>query len=151
VTCALVLGFAIWTHVAHSTTFFLNPIELLAILAAIAALCAVYLRRDGWAFSATTVTIASCIVAIFTALYPNVIVSSTTAANNLTVHNTASPPYSLKVMTVVVIVLLPVVLLYQAWTYYVFRRRISRSEFQPAAPHPTPPEPRGQPTSVRRN
>jgi cytochrome bd ubiquinol oxidase subunit II len=77
VTSALVIGFAIWTHVAHTSTFFLNPIELLAILAAIAALWLVYAHRDGWAFTATAVTIASCIVAIFTGLYPNVMVSST--------------------------------------------------------------------------
>jgi cytochrome d ubiquinol oxidase subunit II len=137
VTCALVIGFAIWTHVAHSTTFFVNPVELLTILAAIAALLLVYAHHDGWAFTATTVTIAAGIVSIFTALYPNVIVSSTNAAYNLTVSNTASPSYSLKVMTVVVVVLLPVVLAYQAWSYYVFRRRVSRSDFQPAEP-PTP-------------
>jgi cytochrome d ubiquinol oxidase subunit II len=142
VTCALVIGFAIWTHVAHTSTFFLNPIELLAILAAIAALELVYAHRDGWAFTATTITIASCIVAIFTGLYPDVMVSSTKAAYNLTVHNTASGPYALKVMTVVVIVLLPVVLLYQAWTYYVFRRRVSQSEFEPASRPSTPPGPR---------
>ena len=53
-------------------------------------------------------------------------------------HNTASEPYSLKVMTVVVLILLPVVLAYQAWTYYVFRRRISRQEFQPPAPPGAP-------------
>src|SRR5215469_14791631 len=100
VTCALVIGFAIWTHVTHTT--------------------------------------ASCIVSIFTGLYPNVMVSSTKAAYNLTVHNTASAPYALKVMTVVVIILLPVVLAYQAWTYYVFRRRISAAEFQPV------PRPRGE-------
>ena len=125
----------------HTTTFFLNPVELLAILAAIAALWLIYEHRDGFAFAATTVTIAACIVSIFTGLYPNVMASSTRAANNLTVHNTASGPYALKVMTVVVIVLLPVVLVYQAWTYYVFRRRISRSEFQPAPPPSTPPGP----------
>jgi cytochrome d ubiquinol oxidase subunit II len=142
VTCALVIGFAIWTHVTHTTAFLLNPVELLAILAAIAALWLVYERLDGWAFTATTVTIAACIVSIFTGLYPNVIASTTRAANNLTVHNTASVPYALKVMTVVVIVLLPVVLLYQAWTYSVFRRRVSRSDFQPASPPSTPPGPR---------
>jgi cytochrome bd ubiquinol oxidase subunit II len=142
VTCALVIGFAIWTHVTHTTAFFLNPVELLAILAAIAALWLVYEYRDGFAFTATTVTIASCIVAIFTGLYPNVMASSTRAANNLTVHNTASGPYALKVMTVVVIVLLPVVLAYQAWTYYIFRRRVSRSDFQPAPRPSTPPGPR---------
>jgi cytochrome d ubiquinol oxidase subunit II len=134
VTTAAVIGFAIWTHVAHSDTFFLNPIELLAILAALAALWLVYEQRDGFSFAATTVTMASAIVAIFTGLYPNVMVSSTNPAYNLTVNNTASPPYSLKVMTVVVIILLPVVLAYQTWTYHVFRRRVSREEFQPAEP-----------------
>jgi len=59
-----------------------------------------------------------------------VMVSTTNPAYNLTVHNTASGGYSLKVMTVVVIILLPVVLAYQTWTYYVFRRRVSRSDFE---------------------
>ena len=100
-----------------------------------------YEHREGFAFAATTVTIASCILAIFVDLYPNVMVSSTNPAYNLTVHNTASGGYSLKVMTVVVVILLPVVLAYQTWTYYVFRRRISRQEFQPPAPSPgAPPE-----------
>ena len=134
VTTAAVVGFVIWTHVTHTSTFFLNPIELLAILAVLAALWLVYEHRDGFAFAATTVTMASCIVAIFVGLYPNVMVSSTAAANSLTVHNTASPPYTLKVMTVIVIVLLPIVLAYQTWTYYVFRRRVSKQEFQPQPP-----------------
>jgi cytochrome d ubiquinol oxidase subunit II len=141
-TGAAVVAFIVWTHVTHTTAFFLNPIELLAILAVLAAVWLVYENRAGFAFTATTVTIASCIVAIFVGLYPNVMVSTTSAANNLTVHNTASGPYALKVMTVVVIVLLPVVLLYQAWTYYVFRGRVSQSEFEPASRPSTPPGPR---------
>jgi cytochrome d ubiquinol oxidase subunit II len=48
------------------------------------------------------------------------------------VHNTASGAYSLKVMTVVVVIFLPFVLAYQTWTYYVFRRRISKQEFRPS-------------------
>jgi cytochrome d ubiquinol oxidase subunit II len=143
VTGAFVLGFIIWTHVTASSAFFLNVIELLAVLAVIAAVWLVYDHREGFAFAATAVTIASCIISIFVDLYPNVMVSSTNKAYNLTVHNTASGGYSLKVMTVVVIILLPVVLAYQTWTYYVFRRRVSRSEFQPPAaaaePEPTHP------------
>ncbi len=134
VTCALVIGFIIWTHVTASTAFFLNVIELVAIVAAVAAVAAVYARRDGFAFAASCVTIAACIVAIFVDLYPNVMVSSTNPAYNLTVHNTASTPYSLKAMTVVVIIFLPLVLAYQTWTYYVFRRRVSASEFQSSGP-----------------
>jgi cytochrome d ubiquinol oxidase subunit II len=82
---------------------------------------------------------AACIVSIFTGLYPNVMVSSTNAAYNLTVHNTASGAYSLKVMTVVVVIFLPVVLAYQTWTYYVFRRRVSKREFQPSPRWGAPP------------
>jgi cytochrome d ubiquinol oxidase subunit II len=132
-TTAAVIAFIIWTHVTSSkNTFFLNPIELLAILAVIAAWWLVSDRRAGSAFAATTVTIASCIVSIFVDLYPNVMVSSTNKAYNLTAHNTASAAYPLKVMTVVAIILLPVVLAYQSWTYYVFRKRVSRREFSPA-------------------
>ena len=90
VTGAAVTGFIIWTHVTAGTTFFLNVIELLAVLAVIAAVWLVYDHREGFAFAATTVTIASCIISLFTDLYPNVMVSSTNPAYNLTVHNTAS-------------------------------------------------------------
>jgi cytochrome d ubiquinol oxidase subunit II len=140
-TGAAVVGFIIWTHVGHATTFFLNPVELLAILAVLAAVWLVYEHREGFAFTATTVTMASCIVAIFVGLYPNVMVSSTNAAYNLTVHNTASNAYALKIMTVVAVVMLPFVLLYQAWSYYVFRKRVSTQGFQPQAPPAAPAVP----------
>jgi cytochrome d ubiquinol oxidase subunit II len=140
-TGAAVIGFVIWTHVGHSTTFFVNPVELLAILAVLAAVWLVYEHREGFAFTATTVTMASCIVAIFVGLYPDVMVSSTNAAYNLTVHNTASNGYALKIMTVVAVVMLPFVLVYQAWSYYVFRRRVGTRGFQPQAPSPAPAPP----------
>ena len=133
-TGAAVVAFTIWTHVTHTSAFFLNPVELLAILAALAAVWLVYEHRPGFAFAATTVTIASAIVSIFVGLYPNVMVSSTSAANNLTVHNTASGSYALKAMTVVVVIFLPLVLAYQTWTYYVFRRRVSATDFGPGQP-----------------
>ena len=138
VTGAAVVAFAIWTHVEASSTFFLNPVELLTILAVIAAVWLVYDGRYGFAFAATTVTIASAIISIFVGLYPNVMVSSTSAADNLTVRGTASGGYSLKAMTVVVILFLPLVLAYQAWTYYVFRRRVSAREFERRGPSGTP-------------
>ena len=124
-TAAFVLGFIIWTHVTAGKAFWLNIIELLAILAVLAAVWLVYDHREGFAFAATAVTIGSCIITIFADLYPNVMVSSTNPAYSLTVTNTASPPYSLKALTVVIIIFLPLVLCYQAWTYYVFRRRVS--------------------------
>ena len=146
-TAAAVVGFAIWTHVTSSTTFFLRPLELLAIIAILAAVWLVYARRDGFAFTATAITMATCILSIFAGLYPNVMVSSTNPAYNLTVHNTASNPYSLDAMTIIVLIFLPLVLAYQSWTYYVFRRRVSRDQFvtglPPAASPPAAPGPAG--------
>jgi cytochrome d ubiquinol oxidase subunit II len=142
-TAAAVIGFIIWTHVIASNAFFLNVIELLAILAVLAAAWLVYAHRDGFAFTATTITIASCIITLFTDLYPNVMVSSTNSAYNLTVHSTASDHYSLTAMTVVVLIFLPLVLAYQSWTYYVFRRRVSRDEFTAGLPPVVPAQPTG--------
>jgi cytochrome d ubiquinol oxidase subunit II len=73
----------------------------------------------------TAVAIGLTVASVFSNLYPSVLVSSTSAADSLTVDSTASGPYALKVMTVVALVLLPVVLAYQVWTYLVFRHRVS--------------------------
>jgi cytochrome bd ubiquinol oxidase subunit II len=133
VTGLLVLAFVSWTHAIAGRGALLNPVEFAAVLAVIAAVWLAYTRSEGWAFAATTVTMATCVLSIFTDLYPRVMVSSTSAAFSLTVHNTASGGYSLGVMTVVVVIFLPFVLAYQTWSYYVFRRRVSRREFLPAS------------------
>jgi cytochrome bd ubiquinol oxidase subunit II len=134
----LVIAFIAWTHVLATGGAFLNPVELIACMAVIAAALQAAGRHEGWAFTATTVTIAICIITIFTRLYPRVMVSSTNPAYSLTAHNAASPPYTLKVMTVVALVLLPFVLAYQAWTYYVFRRRVTMNHAAPPAASPAP-------------
>jgi cytochrome bd ubiquinol oxidase subunit II len=157
VTMLLVLAFVSWTHAIAGKGALLNPVEFGAVLAAIAAVWLVYSRSEGWAFAATTVTIAACVLSIFVDLYPRVMVSSTSPAFSLTVHNTASGRYALTVMTVVVVIFLPFVLAYQTWTYYVFRRRVSRQEFvaRPAHDEPVragavPPQPGpSQPRSTR--
>jgi cytochrome d ubiquinol oxidase subunit II len=125
-----VVAFVIWTHVLAKMGLLFTIVELIAIMAVLAALWLVTERRDLWAFAATSTTIAAVVVAIFAALYPRVMVSSLSAANDLTVSNTASAPYSLKVMTVVAVILLPGVLVYQAWSYHVFRKRVSREDVQ---------------------
>jgi cytochrome d ubiquinol oxidase subunit II len=107
---------------------------LLPALAAAAVLPVGLLLRahlEGWAFTATAVGIALTVVTLFASLHPDVLVSSTAPANSLTVTSTASGPYALQVMTVVALVLVPVVLLYQGWSYVVFRRRVVGP---PAAP-----------------
>jgi cytochrome bd ubiquinol oxidase subunit II len=134
VSALLVLAFISWTHAISGKGALLNPVELIAFLGAIAAGFLAFDRREGWAFACTSVVMGLAIVTIFVDLYPRVMVSSTNAAYSLTVRGTASPPYSLKVTTVIALVLLPFVLAYQAWTYYIFRRRISGQPVRPAAP-----------------
>ena len=124
VVALAVAAYAAWTHASSGTGTLLNPVELGAVVAAIAAAWLAADRREGWAFTATTVTMAACVLAIFVDLYPRVLVSTTGAGLDLTVRNTASGSYALGVMTVVAVVALPFVLGYQAWSYYVFRRRL---------------------------
>ena len=98
--------------------------ELIAALGAVAAVVLVRERRLGLAFAATSLTIAAVVASLFGELYPRVMVSSTSPAYDLTVAGTTSSPYALRVMTVVAAVVLPFVLLYQGWSYHVFRRRL---------------------------
>jgi len=128
----VVLVFASWTHLEAGRGFFPNVIEVAAVLAVFAAAWLARDGQDGWAFTATTVAVVGSVVSIFVDLYPRVMVSSNGSATDLTVSNTASGSYSLKVMTVVLALLLPVVLAYQGWTYYVFRRRVTRAPVAPA-------------------
>jgi cytochrome bd ubiquinol oxidase subunit II len=132
VTALLTVAWISWTHVTAGGGGFLNVVEFLAILAILAAWALISSRQEGWAFTATTTAIALSIITIFVDLYPRVMVSSTNPAYSLTVRNSASTPYSLKVMTVVALVFLPIVLAYQAWSYYVFRRRIIDQSYRPA-------------------
>jgi cytochrome d ubiquinol oxidase subunit II len=148
VTTLIVLAWISWTHVEAGGGAFLNLIELIGCIAVIAALWEVWADREGWAFSMTTVTIASCVVTLFVGLYPHVMVSSTNPAYSLTAGNSASGGYTLKVMTVIAVVLLPLVLAYQAWTYYVFRRRVSAAQFRPSVTPPAPRPPAAPETSA---
>ncbi|HXP21964.1 MAG TPA: cytochrome d ubiquinol oxidase subunit II [Streptosporangiaceae bacterium] len=131
VTGLVVLGFVVWTHAIAGKGFLPNPVEIAAVLAVFAAAWLTREDREGWAFTATTIAMAAATASIFTELYPRVMVSSTNPAFDLTIHNTASGSYALKVMTIVVAIFLPVVLAYTAWTYYVFRRRLTSGEFRP--------------------
>lgn len=85
-------------------------------------------KRDGWAFGFLGMVIVLGVSAIFVGLFPRVMISTIDPAFNLTVYNAASNPYSLQVMTIVAFTLLPFVLGYQIWNYYVFRKRVSKKE-----------------------
>lgn len=126
----IVAVFAVWTHVIADKGVLLNIVEIAAILAVLAVVWLTWEGRDGWAFALTTFVMATTVLALFTELFPRVMVSTNGAATDLTISNTASGSYTLKLMTIIFVVLFPVVAAYQSWTYYTFRRRLSRAEFE---------------------
>ena len=122
----LLLGFAVWTPTLADAGVLRGWLPGIAAFVAVAASGALdRARREGWAFTATAVGIGLTVVALFSNLYPNVMVSSTSASNDMTVAATASSHYALTVMTVVALVFVPIVLAYQIWSYVVFRRRVA--------------------------
>jgi cytochrome d ubiquinol oxidase subunit II len=127
-----VLVFVIWTQATAGRGGLPNLFQVAAVLAVIDSIWFLRVREAGWSFAATTITIGSTILSLFADLYPRVMVSSTSPAYSLTVQGTASGSYALTVMTVVTVVLFPIVLVYQGWTYYVFRRRVRTETFEPA-------------------
>jgi len=135
-----VLAFVIWTLVALDNRIIAVVLEAATVLASGAAIWAVRAGRAGRAFALTAVTLAGLVLTIFIDLYPHVMVSSTNGAYDLTVDNTSSAPYALKVMTVVLAVFLPMVLLYQGWSYHVFRSRITVDDLEEQGAQSTPVE-----------
>lgn len=118
-------GWLTWSHVGLSVGFLPSPLDALGLIAVVAAAWLAESGSEGWAFTAGAVAIGSVVGSIFFDLFPRVMVSTTNSAYNLTVANSASPSYTLKVMTVVAVVFFPVVLAYQAWSLYIFRKRIT--------------------------
>lgn len=128
-TVALVVLFVAAGYVV--TDIFTRPgvLGLAIVGAAAAALLAAgwFLRmgRDGRAFAMTGLTIALATVAVFAGLFPRVMISNLNPEWSLTIYNASSSPYTLQIMSVVAAIFVPVVLVYQGWTYWVFRKRVS--------------------------
>ncbi|MER6606392.1 cytochrome d ubiquinol oxidase subunit II [Streptomyces sp. NPDC000927] len=123
VTAVLALGFLIWTQIDNGDGWSLLAM-IVAAVSLVAALGAVAAGREGWSFAFSGVTIAAAVAMLFLTLFPNVMPSSLNDAWNLTVSNASSSPYTLKIMTWCAGIATPLVLLYQGWTYWVFRKRI---------------------------
>jgi cytochrome d ubiquinol oxidase subunit II len=126
-------GYLIWTvavAVDRNDKDVFPPVFPAAIAVAAFALAAllVYAGRSGLAFALSAVGTLSLVATLFTSLYPRVMVSSPDFANSLTVPGAASAHYTLAVMTVVALIVTPLILLYQGWTYYVFRARVTGEE-----------------------
>ncbi len=96
-----------------------------AALFLLAAIYATTLGREGWAFTGTFLCILLAVAALFTALFPDVLPNSNPGEFGLTVTNASSSEYTLKIMTGAAVVFVPIVLAYQSWSYWVFRRRLT--------------------------
>ncbi len=134
------LGFLAWTYVnarhAHNTGIVPPFVPILGIAAVGVVGWLLREKLEGWAFVANAVGIVCLVATLFLNLYPRVMVSSISPAYSLTIGNSASAPYTLKVMTIVALIFTPLVLVYQGWSYWVFRARVRRPAQGPSVGPP---------------
>ncbi|MFG1910492.1 cytochrome d ubiquinol oxidase subunit II [Kribbella sp. NPDC048928] len=123
VAAVLAIAFLAWAQALRGDTVSV-VIAIAAVLAFAGGLVANVLRREGWAFLGTTFAIGLAVVSLFVALFPDVMPSTLEPGSTLTVVGAASSAYTLKALTIITAIFLPLVLLYQGWTYWVFRKRI---------------------------
>ena len=134
VTIVLAAVFLIWTVAEHLQNENLALVVLFAALTAVAAIAGWILNfrhREGWAFTCNASTIALALVTIFMALFPNLMISSTDPSYSMTIAGAASTDRTLTLMTWVAVCVMPLVLAYQAWTFWTFRKRVSRKIVAP--------------------
>lgn len=104
------------------------PMYALAVILYLALYKLVKDKKEGFSFASTSLILLLVTASFFIALFPNVMISTTDAANNITIYEAASGAYSLKVMTIVALTLVPIVLVYTIWSYYIFRKRVTHKE-----------------------
>ena len=121
----VVAGFGLWTQLAYGKDWTWLVLAA-AVVAQLAAVVLVWRRMsDGWAFACTALVVAAVVVLLFGSLYPNLVPSTLDKQWSVTIHNASSTPYTLKIMTWVTAFFAPLTVIYQSWTYWVFRQRIS--------------------------
>ncbi|WP_280305246.1 cytochrome d ubiquinol oxidase subunit II [Nocardia neocaledoniensis] len=130
-TAVVVGAFGLWTQLAFGAGW-TWAVLVTAVLGLVLTGAANLAGRDGWAFVGTTVTIISATVLIVGSMFPNVLPSTISPMFDLTIDNASSSPYTLKVMSWAALLATPVVLVYQGWTYWVFRKRLTVEQIPPA-------------------
>ncbi|MGG7464115.1 MULTISPECIES: cytochrome d ubiquinol oxidase subunit II [unclassified Plantibacter] len=121
--------FLVWTLLAH----FSLGVLIFATVAALALIGSWFANlrgREGVAFTLMAITIAAAVLTLFSALFPAVMPASNDPANSLTIANASSSPYTLQIMSWTALAFLPLIVGYQAWTYWIFRKRISRKHIE---------------------
>ncbi|MEU1415143.1 cytochrome d ubiquinol oxidase subunit II [Streptomyces sp. NPDC046994] len=132
VTAVLALLFLVWAQIDQGDDKSLVAM-IVAVAALVVALVANQAGREGWAFALSGATVVAAVAMLFLTLFPNVMPSTLDADWSLTVSNASSSPYTLKIMTWCAGIATPLVLLYQGWTYWVFRKRIGTQHIADAA------------------
>ncbi|WP_295832694.1 cytochrome d ubiquinol oxidase subunit II [uncultured Microbacterium sp.] len=137
-TIALAALFLVWTIVnaANAGAPLLLGVVALAGIAALTLIgswVANLRDREGTAFALGAVTIVAAVAALFFALFPNVMPSTLAAGSSLTIDNASSTEYTLTIMSWAALIFLPLILAYQGWTYWVFRKRVTRARIEKAA------------------
>jgi len=137
-TVVVAAVFLLWTVVNASTAgapalLLVIACAVIAALTLIASVLANLRDREGWAFGFGAATVAFAVLTLWLALFPNVMPSTADPAGTLTIENASSTDYTLTIMTWAAVVFLPLVLLYQGWTYWIFRKRVTRSRIERAA------------------
>jgi cytochrome d ubiquinol oxidase subunit II len=138
VTIVVAATFLVWTVVAHLGVAHAPLIAAFAAAAAVALIgstIANRVGREGVAFALSAVTTLFAVATILAAMFPDVMPSTIDPAYSLTIENASSSPYTLEVMTWVAVFMIPLVLLYQGWTYWVFRKRVTRASIPVGAAH----------------
>ena len=129
VAAVLMIGFLVWTAADQSWSAAVVAVALPAA-AAVVTIPVLLRRSDGWAFVAGAVSIVLLVAVWFTSLWPNALPSTTNHAYDLTLSAAASHRYTLIVMSVVAAIFVPIVLGYGAWSYWVFRARLNRADYE---------------------
>lgn len=127
-TAVFAVAFLGWTITSLTSDVKVVTGSLIVVVCWLSALAANYKGREGWAFLFSAITTAFVVITLFSGLYPNVMPNRIAGGVGLDIFNASSTQYTLKVMTVVAVVMTPIVLIYQGWTYWVFRKRISPSQ-----------------------
>jgi cytochrome d ubiquinol oxidase subunit II len=131
-TIVVAAAFLVWTGLAYGT-FWFWVLAAVAALALIGAWLANGRAAERTAFTLMAITIAAAVFGLFAALFPDVMPASNDPANSLTIANASSTPYTLTVMSWTALIFLPLILAYQGWTYWVFRKRITRQAIEAVA------------------
>lgn len=128
IAALLAVVFLVWTQLAYSTKPWTWAIVVVGVVAWVLGIVMHRAGREGWAFGFSAATLVGAVAYLFCVLFPYVMPDQGRGPASLDIYNSSSSEYTLKVLTIVAVIFTPVVLVYQIWTYWVFRKRVGASD-----------------------